>query len=186
MKAPSRHKSSLSGSFRQVSRVGLTLQLRGTAPSDEDGLFNATARDRRRGCLRCNSRENHGSDGVPFLHNAVLLSTIISLNLRGVALHRCGRAGHRSTRITCGYYRTRASQVGGRPFNAQDPEQDFHAVRGNTCQARSELCSEKQAVYCTELATEEKTLLALLPTRRIVPTTITRITASITAYSAIS
>src|SRR5438552_3062445 len=75
MKAPSRHKSSLSGSFRQVSRVGLTLQLRGTAPSDEDGLFNATARDRRRGCLRCNSRENHGSDGVPFLHNAVLLST---------------------------------------------------------------------------------------------------------------
>src|SRR2546425_12532889 len=84
MKAPSRHKSSLSGSFRQVSRVGLTLQLRGTAPSDEDGLFNATARDRRRGCLRCNSRENHGSDGVPFLHNAVLLSTIISLNLRGV------------------------------------------------------------------------------------------------------
>src|SRR5205814_10471948 len=84
MKAPSRHKSSLSGSFRQVSRVGLTLQLRGTAPSDEDGLFNATARDRRRGCLRCNSRENHGSDGVPFLHNAVLLSTIISLNLRGL------------------------------------------------------------------------------------------------------
>jgi len=35
-------------------------------------------------CLRCNSRENHGSDGVPFLHNAVLLSTIISLNLRGL------------------------------------------------------------------------------------------------------
>src|SRR5438477_4822497 len=91
MKAPSRHKSSLSGLFRQVSRVGLTLQLRGTAPSDEDGLFNATARDRRRGCLRCNSRENHGSDGVPFLHE-VLLSTIISLNLRGVALHRCSRA----------------------------------------------------------------------------------------------
>src|SRR5947208_13987873 len=41
-------------------------------------------------------------------------------------------------------------------------------------------------VYCTELATEEKTLFALLPTRRIVPTTITRITASITAYSAMS
>src|SRR3989441_12573642 len=130
MKAPSRHKSSLSGSFRQVSRVGLMLQLRGTAPSDEDGLFNATARDRRRGCLRCNSRENHGSDGVPFLHNAVLLSTIISLNLRGVALHRCGRAGHRSTRITCGYYRTRASQVGGCPFSAQDLEQNFFAVTG--------------------------------------------------------
>ena len=39
MKALSQHKSSLSGSFRQVSRVGLTLQLRGTAPSDEDGLI---------------------------------------------------------------------------------------------------------------------------------------------------
>ncbi len=26
------------------------------------------------------------------------------------------------------YYRTRASQIGGRPFNAQDPEQDFFAV----------------------------------------------------------
>src|SRR5437867_7638296 len=108
MKAPSRHKSSLSGSFRQVSRVGLTLQLRRTAPSDEDGLFSATARDRRRGCLRCNSRENHGSDGVPFLHNAVLLSTIISLNLRGVALHRGGRAGHRSTRVKSRRYATRA------------------------------------------------------------------------------
>src|SRR5947199_8397232 len=41
-------------------------------------------------------------------------------------------------------------------------------------------------VDCTELATEEKTLFALLPTRRIVPTTITKITASITAYSAMS
>src|SRR5947207_13332730 len=41
-------------------------------------------------------------------------------------------------------------------------------------------------VYCTELGTEEKTLFALLRTRRIVPTTITRITASITAYSAMS
>ena len=36
------------------------------------------------------------------------------------------------------------------------------------------------------LATEEKALLALLPTRRIVPTTSTKITASITAYSAMS
>ena len=40
--------------------------------------------------------------------------------------------------------------------------------------------------YWTALATDEKTLLALLPTRRMVPTTIIRITASITAYSAIS
>jgi len=36
------------------------------------------------------------------------------------------------------------------------------------------------------LATAETTLLALEPTRRIVPTTITRITANITAYSAMS
>ena len=36
------------------------------------------------------------------------------------------------------------------------------------------------------LATAENTLLALEPTRRIVPTTITRITANITAYSAMS
>src|SRR5207244_10809606 len=57
--------------------------------------------------------------------------------------HLSGRAGHLSTRTTSGYYRTRASQVGGRPFNAQDPEQDFHAVRGNTFQARSELCFRK-------------------------------------------
>jgi hypothetical protein len=42
------------------------------------------------------------------------------------------------------------------------------------------------ADYWIELAAEEKTLLAFEPTRRIVPTTNTRITASITAYSAIS
>src|SRR5438046_2030722 len=36
------------------------------------------------------------------------------------------------------------------------------------------------------LATEEKALLAFDPTRRIVPTTNTKITASITAYSAMS
>src|SRR5437867_2959101 len=46
-------------------------------------------------------------------------------------LHSSGRAGHRSTRITCGYYRTRASQVGGRPFNAQDLKQNFFAVEGD-------------------------------------------------------
>ena len=103
-----------------------------------------------------------------------------------LAIRIGGRAGHRSTRITCGYYRTRASQVGGCPFNAQDPEQDFHAVRATHSKPVQSYVSEKQAVYCTELATEEKTLFALLPTRRIVPTTITRITASITAYSAMS
>src|SRR6267154_5991158 len=40
--------------------------------------------------------------------------------------------------------------------------------------------------YLIELATEENTLLALEPMRRMVPTTITRMTASITAYSAMS
>ena len=40
--------------------------------------------------------------------------------------------------------------------------------------------------YCIELAACEKTVLALEPISRIVPTTMTRITASITAYSAMS
>jgi hypothetical protein len=42
------------------------------------------------------------------------------------------------------------------------------------------------AYWLIELATEENTLFALAPIRRIVPTTMTKITASITAYSAIS
>jgi hypothetical protein len=37
-----------------------------------------------------------------------------------------------------------------------------------------------------ELAEDENTVFARLPTKRIVPTTTTRITASITAYSAMS
>jgi len=40
--------------------------------------------------------------------------------------------------------------------------------------------------YWIELATEEKALLAFEPTSRIVPTTRTKITASTTAYSAMS
>ena len=40
--------------------------------------------------------------------------------------------------------------------------------------------------YCSELATLEKALLALDPINRTVPTTRTRITANMTAYSAIS
>lgn len=40
--------------------------------------------------------------------------------------------------------------------------------------------------YWIELATLENVLLALAPISRTVPTTITRITASITAYSAMS
>src|SRR6266852_2854968 len=42
------------------------------------------------------------------------------------------------------------------------------------------------ALQCIELAADEKTLLAFEPISRIVPTTITRMTASITAYSAMS
>jgi hypothetical protein len=45
---------------------------------------------------------------------------------------------------------------------------------------------EKRDCYCIELFTLEKTLLELDPTKRIVPTTITRMTANITAYSAMS
>lgn len=41
-------------------------------------------------------------------------------------------------------------------------------------------------LYWMELATLEKTLFEFDPTRRMVPTTITRITANITAYSAMS
>jgi hypothetical protein len=41
-------------------------------------------------------------------------------------------------------------------------------------------------LYCSELATFENALFAFDPINRIVPTTSTRITASITAYSAIS
>ena len=47
-------------------------------------------------------------------------------------------------------------------------------------------CLRSRLGYCIELATLEKALFELDPIRRIVPTTRTRITASITAYSAIS
>ena len=40
--------------------------------------------------------------------------------------------------------------------------------------------------YWMELATDENTLLAFDPINRMVPTTITRMTANITAYSATS
>jgi len=56
-------------------------------------------------------------------------AAILEINPDKLAIcDRGGRAGHRSTRITCGYYRTRASQVDGRPFNAQDPKQNCFAV----------------------------------------------------------
>src|SRR5579864_1605094 len=41
-------------------------------------------------------------------------------------------------------------------------------------------------LYLIRLATEDKTLLAFDPIKRLVPTTIPSITASITAYSAMS
>src|SRR5712691_4016467 len=41
MKAPSRYAPSLSSSFRQVRRVGLTLQTRGTVGSDKKPLFES-------------------------------------------------------------------------------------------------------------------------------------------------
>jgi hypothetical protein len=43
-----------------------------------------------------------------------------------------------------------------------------------------------ECYWVIELATAENTLLAFPPIKRIVPTTMTRITASMTAYSAIS
>src|SRR5438128_12024937 len=48
------------------------------------------------------------------------------------------------------------------------------------------VCSARPITYCTELATDEKTLLAFEPTNRMVPRTITRLTVNITAYSALS
>src|SRR5712692_5962116 len=52
------------------------------------------------------------------------------------------------------------------------------APRGVVCPRRGS--------HWIELAAAEKTLLAIAPMSRSVPTTITRITASITAYSAMS
>jgi hypothetical protein len=43
-----------------------------------------------------------------------------------------------------------------------------------------------QTYWLIELATDENTLLAFDPINRMVPTTITRMTASMTAYSAMS
>src|ERR1700746_1589212 len=58
--------------------------------------------------------------------------------------------------------------------------EDEHPLKSQ-CRAQALSC-----LYWMELAAEENTVLALLPIIRIVPTTITRITASITAYSAMS
>ena len=54
-------------------------------------------------------------------------------------------------------------------------------------QQRATFASPKGAIgHFISFATLENTLLALLPISRMVPTTITRITASMTAYSAMS
>jgi hypothetical protein len=46
--------------------------------------------------------------------------------------------------------------------------------------------STPASYWLIELATSENTLLEFAPINRIVPTTITKITANITAYSAMS
>src|SRR5438552_9553130 len=58
--------------LRSATRVFLSVMTERAATRAADCRHN-------RSCLRCNSRENHGSDGVPFLHE-VLLSIIFRLN----------------------------------------------------------------------------------------------------------
>jgi hypothetical protein len=62
------------------------------------------------------------------------------------------------------------------------------AEASRRAEERSEgrLTALKPLTYWIELATDENTLLALEPISRMVPTTITKMTASITAYSAMS
>jgi hypothetical protein len=59
-------------------------------------------------------------------------------------------------------------------------------IRAVNCTVIRLLCCAGQKSYWMELATFEKTLFAFEPMSRTVPTTITRITANMTAYSAIS
>src|SRR5579872_5626487 len=65
--------------------------------------------------------------------------------------------------------------------------QSFYAKScGRTCKPLHRR-TYRYPCYCAiELATEENTLFAFPPISRIVPTTMTRITASMTAYSAMS
>jgi hypothetical protein len=59
----------------------------------------------------------------------------------------------------------------------------FVLARFHVCRGRR----DRKPCYCwIELAVAEKALLALAPIKRMVPTTKTRITANITAYSAMS
>src|SRR5438445_9872747 len=74
-------------------------------------------------------------------------------------------------------------------FNTGTLPSRTHAIRdsaesvGASCAVPHHL---SHISYCTALATDENTLLAFEPTNRIVPMTTTRITANITAYSAMS
>src|SRR5882724_8933242 len=63
-----------------------------------------------------------------------------------------------------------------------DENNEGDSRRGNGLEAGNQL----SRAYWIALPTDENTLLALEPISRIVPTTITRITANITAYSATS
>jgi hypothetical protein len=79
----------------------------------------------------------------------------------------------------------RAPDAGLRSFaTAQDLDSNTHR-----CEPRVRFLfklAELERGYWIELATLENALLALVPMSRTVPTTITRITANITAYSAMS
>src|SRR5437899_335242 len=97
--------------------------------------------------------------------------------MKGSRLHSTPRSSRRTARAGANELHN------GRPHRSSCGFSLFLLVYPDQWVLRMKTCWR---VYCTELATEEKTLFALLPTRRIVPTTITRITASITAYSAIS
>src|SRR5438477_3427568 len=73
-------------------------------------------------------------------------AAILEINPDKLAIcDRGGRAGHRSTRISCGYYRTRASQVGGCPFNAQDPVPKIKQFT-----ARNSLRKKRRYLHCCQ------------------------------------
>ena len=73
------------------------------------------------------------------------------------------------------------------PFIKWQPVNYVRMVHHLCCAVRCLAANESlAALQCIELAADEKTLLAFEPISRIVPTTITRMTASIAAYSAMS
>jgi len=69
--------------------------------------------------------------------------------------------------------------------HATSENQKPHPVANSATRLGHPLLKRNPA-YWMELPTCEKTLLALEPIRRTVPTTMTRITASMTEYSAMS